>query len=202
MLKAHFDQLAAYNRWANRRLYTDAASLPDATRKRPEGLFFGSIHGTLNHLLVADYIWMRRFTGDGPQPERLNQILHEDFEELRTAREAEDERIFDFVTGDRQLRPDAGIPELKRQDVPASARSGVDALLQSSGASPRAGPCGADDHGDSGAGVAGSFAAATELVTSRAGAASLSGGGHLHPNHPRFGLRGGVATVPPGRRGQ
>jgi uncharacterized damage-inducible protein DinB len=98
MLKSHFDQLAAYNRWADRRLYTDAATLPDETRKRPLGLFFGSIHGTLNHLLVTDYIWMRRFTGDGPQPERLNQILHEDFAELRTAQEAEDERIFDFVT--------------------------------------------------------------------------------------------------------
>jgi uncharacterized damage-inducible protein DinB len=98
MLKSHFDQLAAYNRWADRRLYADAATLSDDTRKRAVGLFFGSIHGTLNHLLVTDYIWMRRFTGDGPQPERLNQVLHEDFTELRAAQEAEDERIFDFVT--------------------------------------------------------------------------------------------------------
>jgi uncharacterized damage-inducible protein DinB len=99
MLKAHFDQLAAYNRWVNRRMYNEAATLSDEARKRPAGLFFGSVHGTLNHLLVADYIWMRRFTGDGPQPERLNQILHEDFAALRVAREAEDERIFSFVTG-------------------------------------------------------------------------------------------------------
>ena len=98
MLKAHFDELAAYNRWANRRIYTDAASLPDDLRKRGAGLFFGSVHGTLNHLLVADYIWMRRFIGDGPQPARLNQILYEDFAELREAREQEDERIFSFVT--------------------------------------------------------------------------------------------------------
>jgi uncharacterized damage-inducible protein DinB len=99
MLKAHFDQLAAYNRWANRRMYDDAASLPDEMRRRAVGLFFGSVHGTLNHLLVADYIWMRRFTGDGPVPERLNQILYDDFAELRAAREREDERIFEFVTG-------------------------------------------------------------------------------------------------------
>ena len=99
MLKDHFDQLAAYNRWANRRVYDDASTLSDAARKRGAGLFFGSVHGTLNHLLVADYIWMRRFTGDGPQPERLNQILYEDFGELRAAREQEDERIFGFVTG-------------------------------------------------------------------------------------------------------
>jgi uncharacterized damage-inducible protein DinB len=68
-------------------------------RKRAVGLFFGSLHGTLNHMLVADYIWMRRFTGEGPQPARLNQILYEDFSELRAARQAEDERIVGFVTG-------------------------------------------------------------------------------------------------------
>jgi uncharacterized damage-inducible protein DinB len=99
MLKAHFDQLAAYNRWANRRIYHDASTLTDEARKHGAGLFFGSVHGTLNHLLVADYIWMRRFTGDGPVPERLNQILHDDFTDLRTAREREDERILAFVTG-------------------------------------------------------------------------------------------------------
>ncbi|HBK05352.1 MAG TPA: damage-inducible protein DinB [Acetobacteraceae bacterium] len=99
MLKAHFDQLAAYNRWANRRVYAEAATLSDDIRKRAEGLFFDSLHGTLSHMLVADYIWMRRFTGDGPVPERLNQILYEDFSELRAAREAEDTRIIGFVTG-------------------------------------------------------------------------------------------------------
>ena len=99
MLKAHFDELAAYNRWANRRIYDDAAALPDEVRKRSVGLFFGSVHGTLNHLLVADYIWMRRFTGDGPQPERLNQVLYEDFDDLQAARQREDERIVEFVTG-------------------------------------------------------------------------------------------------------
>jgi uncharacterized damage-inducible protein DinB len=97
-VKAHFDQLATYNRWADQRLYEDAATLPDEVRKRPAGLFFGSVHGTLNHLLVTDYIWMRRFTGDGPVPERLNQILHDDFSTLRQAQQHEDERIFRFVT--------------------------------------------------------------------------------------------------------
>jgi uncharacterized damage-inducible protein DinB len=99
MLKERFQEMAAYNRWANRRMYADAATLADEVRKRPLGLFFGSIHGTLNHLLVADYVWMRRFTGEGPVPERLSQILHDDFDALRTARAAEDERIIAFVAG-------------------------------------------------------------------------------------------------------
>jgi uncharacterized damage-inducible protein DinB len=67
MLTDRFREMAAYNRWANQRMYADAAMLDDTVRKRPLGLFFSSIHGTLNHLLVADYIWMRRFTGEGPR---------------------------------------------------------------------------------------------------------------------------------------
>lgn len=99
MWKPHYEQFAAYNRWANRRLYADAERLPDDARKRALGLFFHSLHGTLNHLLVADRIWLRRLTGEGPQPERLNQILFEDFAALRDAREAEDARIIGFVAG-------------------------------------------------------------------------------------------------------
>jgi uncharacterized damage-inducible protein DinB len=121
MLNVHFNQLAVYNRWANRRLYDDAATLTDAARKQGAGLFFGSVHGTLNHLLVADYIWMRRFTGGGPQPERLNQILHEDFSDLRVAREREDERIFAFVTGldgyDREIAYQNSSGKTFQQDI-------------------------------------------------------------------------------------
>ena len=73
MQKERYDELAAYNRFVNLRLYAEAATLPDEVRKRPIGLFFKSLHGTLNHLLVADYIWLRRMTGDGPQPE--NSLL-------------------------------------------------------------------------------------------------------------------------------
>jgi len=113
MQKERYDELAAYNRFANARLYADAATLPDEARKRPLGLFFKSLHGTLNHLLVTDYIWLRRMIGDGPQPERLSQILHEDFEELRAARVAEDNRIFDFVTGLQEADYDSRVLEYR-----------------------------------------------------------------------------------------
>jgi uncharacterized damage-inducible protein DinB len=56
-----------------------------------------SVHGTLNHLLVTDRIWMQRCTGEGEAPDRLDAILFETLEELRPAREAEDRRIIRLV---------------------------------------------------------------------------------------------------------
>ena len=63
-----------------------------------------SSHGTLNHLLVADRLWMRRFTGEGDAPSRLDAILFEEFLELRAAREAEDVRIAAYIDGLTQER--------------------------------------------------------------------------------------------------
>lgn len=94
-----YRDFAAYNRWANNRLYDIAASLPDADYRADRGAFFKSVHGTLNHLLVADRIWMKRFTGTGDAPDRLDAILHEDFAGLRRARMAEDERIARYIDG-------------------------------------------------------------------------------------------------------
>lgn len=94
---ALFAMLARYNEWANRRLYHAAAQVSDADYHADRGAFFGSVHGTLNHLLVADRIWLQRFTGQGPTYQRLDTILHEDLASLRQAREAEDGRILSFV---------------------------------------------------------------------------------------------------------
>lgn len=96
-MESHFRMMARYNRWANLRLYDAVAKLPDDLYRRDIGLFFGSLHGTLNHILTGDRIWMRRLDGKGPLPARLNEIQHEDFGELRKAREAEDERIATYV---------------------------------------------------------------------------------------------------------
>ena len=94
-----FPMLAAYNGWANARLYDAAARLTDAQYRADRGAFFKSVHGTLNHLLVTDRIWMQRFTGEGDAPDRLDAILHEDLPGLRAARAAEDSRILGWVEG-------------------------------------------------------------------------------------------------------
>ena len=96
-MKAHFAALARYNAWANCGLYDAAAKLADADYRADRGAFFKSMHGTLNHLLTADRVWMHRFTGDGPSPTRLDTIWHERLAELRVAREAEDRRIVAYV---------------------------------------------------------------------------------------------------------
>jgi uncharacterized damage-inducible protein DinB len=96
---AHYRMFGHYNAWANARLYDAAAQLREAQYLADRGAFFKSVHGTLNHLLATDRIWMQRFTGTGDAPNRLDAILFETFDQLRPAREAEDRRIVDFVDG-------------------------------------------------------------------------------------------------------
>ena len=58
----HFLQLARYNVWATRRLLDAVAVVSEADHRKDVGLFFKSIHGTLNHLLVGEHlIWYPRF---------------------------------------------------------------------------------------------------------------------------------------------
>ena len=98
-MKSRYVMFAAYNAWCNERLYEAAARLTDADHRADRGAFFKSMHGTLNHMVVADRIWMYRFTGSGDPPTKLNAILYEDFAALRAARRAEDERIARYIDG-------------------------------------------------------------------------------------------------------
>ena len=93
----HARTMARYNRWMNRKLYACGATLTDAQRKQDRGAFFKSIHGTLNHLLLADNIWMGRFEASPFAAKSLDQELHADFGELRAARQAMDQRILDWA---------------------------------------------------------------------------------------------------------
>ncbi|WP_371345651.1 DinB family protein [Ancylobacter sp. IITR112] len=90
---------AAYNEWANARLYAAAGRLSEAQYRADGGAFFGSVHGTLNHLLVADRLWLRRLTGNGPEPAALDAILFETLDELAQARIAEDARLTAYIAG-------------------------------------------------------------------------------------------------------
>ncbi len=96
-MRSHYSMFAHYNEWANRRLYRCAAAISDADYRAERGAFFGSLHRTLNHLLLGDRIWMKRFTGEGESYTRLDLIIHDDLLTLRAARETEDTRIIAWI---------------------------------------------------------------------------------------------------------
>ncbi len=93
----YFGRLAAYNTWANQRLYAACDALSESAYLQPRAAFFGGIHGTLNHILVGDRIWFARFEGRQPAITALDQQLYGDLAGLRVARVAEDARIEAFV---------------------------------------------------------------------------------------------------------
>jgi uncharacterized damage-inducible protein DinB len=99
----HYRFMARYNRWFNTRLFEACEQLSDEERKRDRGAFFGSIHHTLTHLVLADKMWLQRFTRQGPAFDALppdllampagadyTSDLHPDWRDLRRTREALD----------------------------------------------------------------------------------------------------------------
>jgi uncharacterized damage-inducible protein DinB len=98
-MKSRYMMFAGYNAWCNERLYQAAGTVSDADYRADRGAFFKSLHGTLNHLLVADRIWMKRFTGAGAAPTSLDAILHDDFAALRAARRTQDVLISRYIAG-------------------------------------------------------------------------------------------------------
>jgi uncharacterized damage-inducible protein DinB len=91
--------MAAYNGWMNERIYACCAALSDEERRRDRGAFFGSIHGTLNHILLGDQAWMQRFAGEPVTMRNPREELHAAFNALWAARRAMDERIAAWAAG-------------------------------------------------------------------------------------------------------
>ena len=95
--QAHFLMLARYNAWATRKLFEHVDALPEADYRRECGLFFKSVHGTLNHLLVAEHgLWFPRFSEGVSHQVALNTELEADRAVLR-------EKLLDAVTHWRPL---------------------------------------------------------------------------------------------------
>jgi uncharacterized damage-inducible protein DinB len=107
-LKSHFELMARYNQWMNAKIYDASSRLDTTALHADKGAFFGSVFGTLNHLLVADTIWLKRFAEHQPglhsldpvrpmpHPYSLSEPLHGDFKALRAARQAMDDVIVGF----------------------------------------------------------------------------------------------------------
>lgn len=86
--------MAEYGAWQNRSLLEAADTLDAAERDRSRGAFFGSIAGTLNHLLWGDRIWLHRFAETAAPrvasiPESIAETISwSEYREQRTAMDA------------------------------------------------------------------------------------------------------------------
>lgn len=95
----YFPLMARFNAWVNERLYDTISRLPEEEYARDREAAFGSIHNTLNHLLVVDRLWSGRIEGTDRGIRSLDQILCDDFESLRAVRKAEDQHLIALVDG-------------------------------------------------------------------------------------------------------
>ena len=93
----YFQRLSEYNYWMNERLFEVCSAIPDAVRKENRGAFFGSIHGTFNHILLADKLWLGRFLHQPFECKSLDQELFAEFEPLRQERQKTDKEIITWV---------------------------------------------------------------------------------------------------------
>src|ERR1700721_953105 len=93
--------MAAYNTEMNRRVYAAAERIPDPARRLDRGAFWGSIHGTLCHLLWGDQSWMSRFDGWPPPAvkQRDSAGLIADFTELAGLRVEAAAKISNWAGG-------------------------------------------------------------------------------------------------------
>jgi uncharacterized damage-inducible protein DinB len=89
--------MARYNRWMNERLYELCATMADSERRRDRGAFFGSIHGTLNHLLWADRMWLGRFVGPQCTYPQFGADMFASFDQLSREREATDRAMLNWA---------------------------------------------------------------------------------------------------------
>lgn len=94
--RTYYETMADYNHWMNQKLYAICAKIPDEKRKQDLGAFFKSIHGTLNHILAGDRIWMGRFINQ-PFTGKVSQELYSNFEALRKERELTDLQIIQWA---------------------------------------------------------------------------------------------------------
>lgn len=102
----HYRRYARYNAWINQSLLEASLNLPSSEQKKDQKVFFKSLTGTWNHILVGDLLWLNRLAkifpiiDDSidlwPKPTALNQILYPDLNDLVKPRQQLDELIIQW----------------------------------------------------------------------------------------------------------
>jgi uncharacterized damage-inducible protein DinB len=105
-----FKLLVTYNRLMNQRMFEALSVLSQQQLNESRGAFFGSIHGSLNHILVGDIIWLKRFAAHPAfskqkkyldqleQPASLDAVLFDDFGSLKQMRETIDNLLVNWIS--------------------------------------------------------------------------------------------------------
>jgi uncharacterized damage-inducible protein DinB len=104
----HIKRMASYNQLMNQKVYDTAAQLTPAQLAEDRGAFFGSVLGTLNHIVVADTVWLQRFASalpthamleavrQLPTPTSLDAVVMDNLPALRQRRAVLDDAILAF----------------------------------------------------------------------------------------------------------
>lgn len=132
----HFRLLARYNAWMNGRLYDAAATLPAETLTENRGAFFGSLLGTLEHVVVGDTLWLKRFAAHPaggalagvaalPTPTALNEIQFGALGPLRERRDLIDRAIEAFVADLDEAGLDLPLAYRNSKGVPSTRDFGL-----------------------------------------------------------------------------
>lgn len=107
--KQYFAMLARYHRWAYGRLYERVDELSDADYYADRGLFFGSIHRSLNHLLLVDRLWLDRLNSIRTGAVNLAEELVADRAALRQAIFKQCEALIEFADNIDETKLDADL---------------------------------------------------------------------------------------------
>ena len=133
-VKDHFELLALYNQKMNANIYQSAGHLTAEGLAEDRSAFFGSILGTLNHIVTGDTIWLQRFSGhpnsqgclrevaELPSPTRLDQLVFEDLGDLKEHRSWLDSQIINWIATLSQADLDSVFSFHSMKGIPSSKR--------------------------------------------------------------------------------
>ena len=131
MISRDYCQLMAhYGRWMNERLYALLSELPDDERKRDRGAFFGSMHGTLNHLLWGDRVWLGRFIDEPCAHPAFGSDMYADYVELSREREITDLKMQSWASSVTLSWLESTLSYVSKVDGRAREMSHAVAVLQ------------------------------------------------------------------------
>lgn len=124
----HYRRYARYNAWINQSLLDASLSLSKEDQDKDQQVFFHSLTGSWNHIIVGDLLWLNRLAvifpiiddsiDHWPKPSQLDQILYPSLNELVTARQQLDELIIQWCDVLRESDHEGRLQYNNRQDEP------------------------------------------------------------------------------------